>query len=103
MHLTPRLQFEPERFVDGLLGIGAAGGSSSSSKSNEGAMLATRLANMRKERDERAKVKEKEPVAVAAPVLSSSAPIDMQAASTAPARNPSRAPSNKTKKKKGRK
>jgi hypothetical protein len=95
------LQFEPERFVDGLLGIGAAGGSSTGSKSNEGAMLAARLANMRKERDERARVKEKDFVAVAAPGPSFPAPIDMQPATSA--RSPSRTPSNKSKKKKGRK
>ncbi len=45
-------QFEPERFVDGLLGIGEAGGSSSSSQ--DGSVLASRLAEMRKERDARA-------------------------------------------------
>lgn len=52
-------QFEPERFVNGLLGIGAAGGASSKS---DGAMLAARLETMRKERDERSKVM-KTPVA----------------------------------------
>jgi fused signal recognition particle receptor len=46
--------FESERFVDGLLGIGAAGGGSSTS---EGAKLAARLKQMRKERDARAKLK----------------------------------------------
>ena len=45
-------QFEPERFVDGLLGIGKAGGKGSS---NEGEKLASRLSVMRKERDEQAK------------------------------------------------
>jgi hypothetical protein len=45
------IKFEPERFVDGLLGIGAAGGKSSGS---EGAMLAARLESLRKERSERA-------------------------------------------------
>lgn len=44
--------FEPERFVDGLLGIGKAGGKGSSS---EGEKLASRLSVMRKERDEKAK------------------------------------------------
>lgn len=43
--------FEPERFADGLLGIGAAGGTSSA---NEGAVLAARLEGLRKERSERA-------------------------------------------------
>lgn len=45
------LQFEPERFADGLLGIGAAGGTLSA---NEGAVLAARLEGLRKERSERA-------------------------------------------------
>jgi hypothetical protein len=55
-------QFEPERFVDGLLGIGAAGGKSSAS---EGAMLASRLETLRKERAQRTPViKKKEPVAM---------------------------------------
>lgn len=56
--------FDPERFVDGLLGIGAAGGNKGAN-ANEGAMLAARLDTMRKERDERAKVMEKVPVGVA--------------------------------------
>jgi hypothetical protein len=48
-------------FVDGLLGIGAAGGKSSA---NEGAMLASRLKTMRQERSARAPViKKKEAVA----------------------------------------
>merc|ERR1712159_40436 len=38
--------FQPEQFVDGLLGIGAAGGKSSVS---EGAVLASRLETLRKE------------------------------------------------------
>lgn len=45
--------FEPESFVDGLLGIGAAGGGSTSD--DEGRALASRLDTMRKARDERAK------------------------------------------------
>lgn len=45
-------KFESEKFVDGLLGIGAAGGGKSSS--SEGAMLAARLESLRKERSERA-------------------------------------------------
>lgn len=50
--------------MDGLLGIGAAGGKTGSN-ANEGAMLASRLATMRKERGQRAKVVEKMPVAAA--------------------------------------
>ncbi len=45
-------QFEPESFVDGLLGIGIAGGGTSK---EEGKALASRLTEMRKERNERAK------------------------------------------------
>eukprot|EP00970_Alexandrium_tamarense_P008411 scaffold1593_cov193-Alexandrium_tamarense.AAC.112 len=44
-------QFEPESFVDGLLGIGIAVGASK----GEGKALANRLSDMRKERSERAK------------------------------------------------
>jgi hypothetical protein len=65
-HLLPK--FEPDKFVDGLLGIGAAGGKSSAS---EGAKLATRLETLRKERSTRApdikKVQKREHVAVGAP------------------------------------
>ena len=46
-------QFEPETFVDGLLGIGSAGGKSG--KSDEGKALEGRLQEMRKARDDRAK------------------------------------------------
>lgn len=49
-------QFEPESFVDGLLGIGIAGGGSSK---DEGKVLASRLSEMRKERSERSKTMEK--------------------------------------------
>lgn len=44
-------QFEPESFVDGLLGIGVAGGGSS----KEGKALEARLTQMRNERTQRAK------------------------------------------------
>ena len=46
-------QFDPESFVDGLLGIGIASGGTSKS---EGKALASRLTQMRKERNERAKI-----------------------------------------------
>lgn len=46
-------KFESERFVDGLLGIGEAGGSASSI--SEGKKLEARLADMRKIRDNAAK------------------------------------------------
>lgn len=52
--------FNPEQFVDGLLGIGSAGGSTTPSSANEGAALASRLVDMRKERDERSKAMKKE-------------------------------------------
>lgn len=45
--------------MDGLLGIGAAGGSA---KANEGAMLQARLDSLRAERDQRAKEKKEETV-----------------------------------------
>lgn len=48
--------FEGEKFVDGLLGIGSAGGQSSGV---DGAQLASRLENLRKERANRAPVKTK--------------------------------------------
>jgi len=44
-------QFEPEAFVDGLLGIGKAGGKS---LANEGALLDKRLKELRKDRDQQA-------------------------------------------------
>ncbi|KAG7347224.1 signal recognition particle-docking protein FtsY [Nitzschia inconspicua] len=55
--------FEAEKFVDGLLGIGAAGGKASTS---EGAILASRLEKLRNERAARVpqvKKKAREPVA----------------------------------------
>lgn len=87
--------FEPERFVDGLLGIGAAGGGS---KSDEGALLSKRLETMRKERDERAKTKKPEPVAVGAggPQFTGD-PL----ANGLPNQNRRRKPNRKKKKKKG--
>jgi hypothetical protein len=100
---VPILQFEPERFVEGLLGIGAAGGGSSKSKSNEGAILAARLAEMRKQRDARAKVVEK--VAAQAPVAVAATPEPVLANNNPPptgAQKPNR-PANKKKKKKGKK
>ncbi len=54
------VQFDPESFVDGLLGIGIAGGGKSKS---EGKALASRLTQMRKERNERAKMTVKKELA----------------------------------------
>eukprot|EP00984_Skeletonema_dohrnii_P016352 scaffold7244_cov67-Skeletonema_dohrnii-CCMP3373.AAC.1 len=59
--------FEPESFVDGLLGIGVAGGGSS----KEGKALEARLTQMRKERTQRAKTAPKpssSPAASASPM-----------------------------------
>uniref|UniRef100_A0A6S8YP33 SRP54-type proteins GTP-binding domain-containing protein n=1 Tax=Ditylum brightwellii TaxID=49249 RepID=A0A6S8YP33_9STRA len=52
--------FDPETFVDGLLGVGAAGNSKSSQSKSEGKALAERLSVMRKARDDRAKSQQKE-------------------------------------------
>jgi hypothetical protein len=61
-------QFEPENFVDGLLGVGKAFGGKSA---NEGAELASRLSDMRKERDSQSKAaskaKEQAPATTEAP------------------------------------
>ncbi len=94
--------FEPEAFVDGLLGIGAAGGSSNK---DEGKALAGRLNDMRKARDDRAKqkkVEEKEKIPVGTGLQGmeiSSTDVSMQ---MDPPFSPSRKP-NKNKKKKKRK
>lgn len=59
--------------MDGLLGIGAAGGSSSKSEADK---LQARLDTLRKERAERApEIKKKEAVAVGAAASSSSGQI----------------------------
>jgi len=53
------LQFDPELFVDSLLGIGQKGSTSGfggGSSKGEGQLLSDRLAEMRKERDARASV-----------------------------------------------
>ena len=59
-----QIQFEPVKFVDGLLGVGAAGGSVSKA---EGDKLQARLDTLRKERAERApEIKKKVPAAMGA-------------------------------------
>jgi hypothetical protein len=58
-----RLQFEGEKFVDGLLGIGSAGGNSST---EEGKMLASRLETLRLERAKRTPVQVNKRTPVAA-------------------------------------
>jgi fused signal recognition particle receptor len=57
--------FDPESFVDGLLGIGAAGGSANK---DEGKVLAGRLNQMRKARDDRAQQKKTQTKEVPVPV-----------------------------------
>jgi fused signal recognition particle receptor len=84
--------FSPESFIDGLLGIGAAGGSSNK---NEGQLLAKRLEEMRQKRDERAKEMKKELVEIASSpknTMSNSQPNQMP--------NIAKRPQNKSNKKK---
>ena len=85
--------------MDGLLGIGAAGGNMGSG-ANEGAMLAARLKAMRKERDDRAKVVAKTPVAAVAPQPNEMTMVDGDSPNQGRRRNPSK--SKKKKKKKSR-
>jgi len=101
--------FEPERFVDGLLGIGAAG---AGTRANEGALLDSRLKEMRKARDVRAKEMKQAVAAVpAAPAMSSlggggGGNGSFPAATASEFEKPSRRrakPSNKKKKKKKKK
>jgi hypothetical protein len=80
--------------VDGLLGIGVAGGGTSS---NEGAMLAARLAEMRRERDARAKIRPTAPVMAAAAAPPTKTPI---AQMLQPPQKPNRPKSKKKKTKK---
>jgi hypothetical protein len=99
------LQFEPERFVEGLLGIGVAGGSGSSkSKTNEGAILAARLVVMRKERDARDKLKKVAAPAAAQVATPSPPPVMANAPSPNEApQKPHHHTKNKKKKSKGKK
>ena len=71
-------QFNVERFVDGLLGIGSAGGSKNK---NEGKMLAQRLDVMRKERDARSKTRSSTPAkpsAAKVPAMAGPPPAEME-------------------------
>lgn len=61
--------FDPESFVDSLLGIGTAGGSKAKDASNEGKELEKRLEVMRKARDDRAKVTESKAAASRPPAM----------------------------------
>jgi hypothetical protein len=69
--------------VDGLLGIGVAGGNSAANL-NEGAILAARLEEMRKERDNRSKVNNKSQ----SPVLVSSTSSGVSPTARAPSKTP---------------
>lgn len=95
--------FDPESFVDGLLGIGAAGGSSNK---DEGKALAGRLDEMRKARDDRAKqkkVEDKQQVPVGAGPGMGMPNMDgeMEMVASMPGNVPKRNPNlNKNKKKK---
>ena len=98
------LQFEPERFADGLLGIGSAGGTSSA---NEGVFLAARLEGLRKERSERAatlKVADpKKPEAMAAIDIGAIDKAVIQTAPTNPgaSKNRKKSKNKKNKRKRG--
>lgn len=97
MTLSYMLQFEPERFADGLLGIGAAGGTSST---NEGAVLAARLEVLRKERSERAETLEGKNVETIPAIDTGS--IDRAVVETTPAYPSSSKNRNKSKNKKNK-
>ena len=93
LFIFPPSQFESEKFVDGLLGIGQAGGKDSAS---EGAKLASRLETLRKERAARApEIKKMEPVTAGRPSASSYG-------GPSPG-SPSRGKKRKNKRKKGKK
>lgn len=101
--------FNPVSFVDGLLGIGAAGGSA---KKDEGKKLAGRLSEMRKARDDRAQQKkvEAKKVAVGAGTDMDEMQMEMDALTGPAANNGDNGPANpanklknKNKKKKKRK
>ena len=93
-------QFEGDKFVDGLLGIGSAGGQSSGA---DGAQLASRLSALRKERAERAPLISRASLS-AAPAETEPRTFDHvspQGAAPAKARN-NAAKRKKRKKKKGK-
>ena len=94
--MASAFQFNPESFVDSLLGIGQFG---SSSKKNEGDLLAARLVDLRQQRDSRAQVqRELDSVGVAATsVVGNGLPDNLpRSAATRPA-NPNRSKSKKKK------
>jgi fused signal recognition particle receptor len=84
-------QFDAAIFVDGLLGIGVAGGNSATSF-NEGDILASRLAELRQERDLRSKIKEQNP-----PMVTTT--METKASTTTRVSQPSQKPSRPGKKK----
>lgn len=85
--------FKPESFVDSLLGIGVAGGSSNK---NEGKLLAKRLEDMRQKRNERANEMKNEKLDVAVPKIVNSSVKMPQA----PRKSPQSPQKNKRKKQK---
>lgn len=92
--------FDPETFVDSLLGIGKAGGSKSKDAKNEGKALADRLVEMRKDRDQRAKtMKLSTPSAPKEPSM----PLDMSATNASPSPGVLNRPGSKKKKNKKKK
>lgn len=76
--------FKPESFVDSLLGIGVAGGSSNK---NEGKLLAKRLEDMRQKRNERANEMKNEKLDVAVPKIVNSSVKMPQAPRKSPQKN----------------
>ena len=90
-------KFEPESFVDGLLGIGVAGGKSGALARNEGAMLASRLVEMRQERERRAQQIKIAPAMPPEPVRAAA-----MASSFIPQQKTNRPKSNKNKKRKSK-
>ena len=92
-------KFEPESFVDGLLGIGVAGGKSGALARNEGAMLASRLVEMRQERERRA---QQTKTAAPKPLPPQPAGVAATASSSLPQQNVNRPKNIKNKKRKSR-
>lgn len=90
--------FEPEAFVDGLLGIGKAGGKSSA---NEGALLNKRLVELRKDRDEATRAKKKQAVpamATAGAAASAAGELTFQEMDSSSTPSPPQATSGQSKK-----
>lgn len=93
-------QFEPESFVDGLLGIGVAGGKSGKAARTEGAMLASRLVEMRQERERRAQQTKMTAAKTVSPEPNRRVPAT--ASPSLPQQKANRPKSNKNKKRKSK-